>query len=87
MCGPLALLVFESVRYRMRFLEREAFAYLPDVRPLLGEPAVSRNGPVGDPAWHRALWAEFGLDADDVARVEAFGRSLRFEAEPGRMVL
>ena len=29
LCSPLAILVFESFRYRMRFLEREAFEYLP----------------------------------------------------------
>ena len=32
LCSPLALLVFESFRYRMRFLEREAFDVLPDPR-------------------------------------------------------
>lgn len=87
LCGPLALLVFESVRYRMRFLEREAFDFLPDVRSLLSEAeGAAAEGAAGRDLEARAM-ERAGLDAADVRRVRRFGEALRFEVDPRKMLV
>ncbi len=39
----LALLIFETTRYRMKYLERYAFEYIPDITKLKDFPEIITN--------------------------------------------
>ena len=65
LCSPLALLVFESFRYRMRFLEREAFDVLPDPRHAAAAAAALESLDATDAAAVKAFARrlQFALNA------------------------
>ena len=56
----LALYVFESARYRMRYLERYAFQFLPDITKLPNIPNVIND---------EFLAAYFNLDSIDIKAI------------------
>ena len=80
--SPLALFVYDAMRYRMRFLEREAFDVLPDVRSL----GLDGGSPTLDDDLARALElpdAAAALVADHHARMPfAVERDLSWTAQP-----
>jgi hypothetical protein len=55
-----ALYLFEATRYRMRYLEKYAFEFIPDITRLVGFPQEISDESVAD---------FFGLDATDKAHI------------------
>jgi len=61
LCSKLVLYLYETTRYRMRFLERYVFQLLPDPTKLPGLPTMYSDG---------ELYNYFHLSADEVNEVE-----------------
>jgi hypothetical protein len=70
----LALYLFEAARYRMKYLEKYAFEFIPDITRLLGFPAAQE---ISD----ETVAAFFGLDTEDKKHIKSLHRKnyARFE--------
>ena len=63
----LALYLFEAARYRMKYLEKYAFEFIPDITRLPGFPPAQD---ISD----ETVAAFFGLDADDKRHIKSHHR-------------
>ena len=63
----LALYIFESTRYRMKYLERYAFQFIPDITRLIGFPAAAN---ISD----ETVADFFGLDNVDREHIKSLHR-------------
>lgn len=63
----LALYLFEAARYRMKYLEKYAFEFIPDITRLAGFPTAQE---ISD----ETVAAYFGLDADDKNHIKSHTR-------------
>ena len=60
----LALYLFEAASYRMKYLEKYAFEFIPDITRLAGFTAAQE---ISD----ETVAAYFGLDADDKNHIKS----------------